>query len=141
MYCRNCGKEIPDGSVTCSHCGTPVSGARPVKPDYRKETAAADTSKTGLALVGFILSLFAFVTGIVFGALFFEFAGSQLLLFILGASTILPALSGLSIGAYLLCSARGISISAKAFSVIAIVLAAIVLLFLFIAGCVLVTES
>ncbi len=26
MYCKVCGKELPDGSTQCSECGTPVDG-------------------------------------------------------------------------------------------------------------------
>jgi len=26
MYCRVCGKELPDGAVRCDECGTPVEG-------------------------------------------------------------------------------------------------------------------
>ena len=25
MYCRKCGREIPDDSVMCGYCGTPVN--------------------------------------------------------------------------------------------------------------------
>ena len=25
MFCYNCGKEIPDGTVFCSYCGTKIS--------------------------------------------------------------------------------------------------------------------
>ena len=27
MYCKVCGKELPDGAARCSECGTPVDGA------------------------------------------------------------------------------------------------------------------
>ena len=25
MYCRKCGREIPDDSVMCGYCGTPTT--------------------------------------------------------------------------------------------------------------------
>lgn len=29
MYCRKCGREIPDDSVMCGYCGTPVNPDNP----------------------------------------------------------------------------------------------------------------
>ena len=48
MYCKNCGKEIKDGSVFCTYCGTRVEAENPQEPvklheearksdDYRSE--------------------------------------------------------------------------------------------------------
>ena len=35
MYCRKCGKEIPDDSTFCSHCGTNTKGE--IKPAAKKK--------------------------------------------------------------------------------------------------------
>ena len=32
MYCKNCGKEIADGSRFCSHCGADAMGNAPQQP-------------------------------------------------------------------------------------------------------------
>ena len=29
MYCRKCGREIPDDSVMCGYCGTPTNPDNP----------------------------------------------------------------------------------------------------------------
>ncbi|MBQ8766611.1 MAG: zinc ribbon domain-containing protein, partial [Clostridia bacterium] len=36
MYCKNCGKEIPDNSVYCTYCGTLV-GESVIKGDVKPE--------------------------------------------------------------------------------------------------------
>lgn len=36
MYCKNCGKEIPDNSVYCTYCGTLV-GESAIKGDVKPE--------------------------------------------------------------------------------------------------------
>lgn len=138
IFCRTCGKELSDEAFMCPNCGAPVNGAHDAKTKP-VEPAKTETKASGLSVVAFLLATIAFVTGIIFGAFFFVFANSALLVYIIGAATILPALTGLSIGVYLLCSARnGLTSSAKAFSIIAIVFSAIALLFLFIGGCVIV---
>ena len=42
MFCKNCGKEIPDNSITCTNCGAPTGNAE-------------DTSNVGWALLGFFV--------------------------------------------------------------------------------------
>ena len=37
MFCYNCGKELPDGSVFCSYCGTKISaGSFNAKSGFKK---------------------------------------------------------------------------------------------------------
>ena len=141
MFCRHCGKELADNAFMCPNCGSPT-GSAPLKQELPKEEPVKkEPSLLGLSVVGFILSLVAFVTGIIFGAFFFEYAGAALLLYLLSASTILPGLTAISIGAYLLSSARkSLANPAKAFAIVSIVLSAVVLAFLFIGGSVIVTE-
>lgn len=40
MYCRNCGKNIPDGSKFCEGCGAPVAQAAPQQPQYQPQYQA-----------------------------------------------------------------------------------------------------
>lgn len=138
MYCKNCGKEISSEAFMCPNCGTPVEGVALKKQSVRK--MGTESKATGLSVAAFILAAVAFVTGIVFGAFFFEFSDSALLLYVLPATTVLPALASLTIGAYLLSAARSeLTYSAKAFSIVSIVFSSVALLFLFIGGCVIVT--
>ena len=137
MFCRHCGKELADDAFMCPNCGSPTD-ATPLKQSAKREAEKGENSShyTGLATVAFILSMIAFVTGIIFGAFFLTSSSSAILLYILSASTILPALAGISIGAYMLCVRNKISGNAKTFAIISIVFSAVVLLFLFISGCV-----
>ena len=53
MFCNNCGNQIDDRAVICPHCGVPVRGA-------------AQTEKGNpLAIVGFILSFFIAIAGLI----------------------------------------------------------------------------
>ncbi len=55
MYCRNCGQEINDNAVICPHCGVLVN-----------DTALQTKQETNsLALVGFILSFFTGLVGLI----------------------------------------------------------------------------
>jgi RNA polymerase subunit RPABC4/transcription elongation factor Spt4 len=76
MLCQKCGKEIPDGSTSCSYCGTPTSGivSAPtvvVQPQRSQIEAGAKYAKyglicgiVGLIIFGFILGVLAIVFGI-----------------------------------------------------------------------------
>ncbi len=57
MYCKFCGKEIADEAVMCPHCGSMLT-ARPTPPP-----AAAESN--WMAIVGFILSFFIPIAGLV----------------------------------------------------------------------------
>lgn len=143
MYCRHCGKEISDNAFMCPDCGEPTAtGKTPsalpsdneVRNDHEKHY-----DPTGLSVVAFLLSLIALVTGIVFGAFFFVYSYSNFLLFILGATTILPAVASVCIGTYVLVANKDAQNQCKAFSITAIVLGGVALLFLFVAGCVIIS--
>ena len=54
MFCKNCGKEIDDRAVVCPYCGVQVGGL----------DAAQEKTNT-LAIVGFILSFFIAIAGLV----------------------------------------------------------------------------
>lgn len=142
MFCRYCGKELADNAFMCPNCGSPTGSASVKQELSKEEPVKKEPSLTGLSVVGFILSLVAFVTGIIFGAFFFEYAGAALLLYILSATTILPGLAAISIGAYLSSSAwKSLANPAKAFAIVSVVLPAVVLVFLFIGGSVIVTGN
>ena len=144
MYCKHCGKELSDEAFMCPNCGAPTDANSPKKiaQTEEPETVAGGVNKTALSVVAFILAMIAFVTGIVFGAFFFEFAWSVLLLYILSASTILPALVSLSIGAYLLCTEKDkLEGKAKAYAIVSVVLCAVVLVFLFLSGSILAANA
>src|SRR5437588_12308072 len=48
VYCQNCGKAVPDGSVYCTFCGTPVAVIDPAQPNLAKAPGnkPVDVSKT-----------------------------------------------------------------------------------------------
>lgn len=55
MYCDNCGREIDDRAVICPHCGVEV-GKRGYQPAKQGNT---------LAIVGFVLSFFIAIAGLI----------------------------------------------------------------------------
>lgn len=62
MFCKYCGKEIADDAIICPGCGRAVDGAfapQPAKP----QTAVGSYST--LSLVGFILSFFVELAGLI----------------------------------------------------------------------------
>lgn len=63
MYCINCGKELEDKSLICPNCGTNLN-------QYYYNSAQQATNKTNnetnaLAIVGFVLSFFFAVAGLI----------------------------------------------------------------------------
>jgi uncharacterized membrane protein len=76
MFCKNCGKEMPNGAAFCPNCGTkpdvsgsPVSNSAPVTPNTSNQSAPKSTkSSTGLQtnVAGLICYLGAWVAGIIF---------------------------------------------------------------------------
>ena len=57
MFCKNCGKEVNDNAVICPNCGVPT--------DNYNRSASAPEQKNTLALVGFILSFFVSIAGLI----------------------------------------------------------------------------
>ncbi len=57
MFCRNCGKEIDDKAVVCPHCGVATGVPLP--------SEATHSEMNTLAIVGFILSFFVAIAGLV----------------------------------------------------------------------------
>ncbi|MFQ5761654.1 MAG: zinc-ribbon domain-containing protein [Candidatus Bathyarchaeia archaeon] len=50
MFCPNCGKEVPDGAVTCSYCGASTPGVRPPLPE-RAEFSATEVLGASLDII------------------------------------------------------------------------------------------
>lgn len=62
MYCKNCGKELADGTAFCPDCGTSVSGT-PTTP--ARQTSNSDSKGMGIIayLFGWIGLIIAFCAG------------------------------------------------------------------------------
>ncbi len=155
MICKQCGKEIPDGSKFCLECGAPVEAERPVEDvaevaeeapceECAKEVPVAPEKKKCCAksfcapnlLVGLILSGLSFVAGIILFSICLAapLAPGRGIDFLV----ILPALAGLVLGVYNLhASVKADNQTGKIISFVSLAVAAFVLLFAFIACCVL----
>ena len=69
MYCKNCGKEIDNNAYVCPNCGVLV-----------KNTSAEVTVKkesNTKALIGFILSFFVPVVGLILGIMGLKASGEM----------------------------------------------------------------
>ena len=60
MYCKNCGSEIDDKASICVHCGVAV--------EQKNEHAETNV----LAIVGFVLSFFIALAGLICSSLGYE---------------------------------------------------------------------
>ena len=157
MICKQCGKEIPDGSKFCLECGAPVEVEEPAEEVAEaEETPAVDapceeteevpakaekkTCKMRFfapnILSGLILSGLSFIAGIVLFSICLAnaFAKSYGIDFLV----ILPALAGLILGVYNChAAAKAENKTEKIVSFVCVVVAAFVLLFAFISCCIL----
>ena len=52
MYCRKCGREIPDDSVMCGYCGTPTNPDNPYT--YGGTPQNMDEGANGLGIASMI---------------------------------------------------------------------------------------
>lgn len=69
MFCKNCGKELPEGSLVCGYCGTAIPQeqlSESAKEELRKNANADESLKPNhsarIRLVGIILMV---ISGIV----------------------------------------------------------------------------
>lgn len=139
MYCYHCGKEISPDAVMCPECGSPTKNMSAMPLAQQAVAAPEEVKATALSAVALTLSLISFVTSVIFGAFFFVYTTSSLLLMVLDAVSILPALTALCLGIYLLISSsKNGNKGGKAMATVAVVFSAVALAFLFIAGCVIV---
>ncbi|MDE5897364.1 MAG: zinc-ribbon domain-containing protein [Clostridia bacterium] len=70
MFCKNCGTEINDSSAFCPHCGShldrPANYAQPApQPTYFAPPNAERQKTNVLAIVGFVLSFFVAIAGLI----------------------------------------------------------------------------
>ncbi len=163
MYCAYCGKKLPENAVACPKCGRPVDVHKEVAPAEESieapvreepietpvETPVAETprlEKRPLSallpenpnlFVGLLLAGISFVAGIIL----FSIALASVLPTYIGLDflVLLPALGGLVLNIYAFYKARREENGKeKLLSLIGIGVAAFVLLFAFIACCVLI---
>lgn len=55
MFCKNCGKEVPEGTTFCPNCGQAVNGEQPQQPQQPKPQQGAPKSKMVAGLLGILL--------------------------------------------------------------------------------------
>lgn len=127
MYCKHCGKEIADEAIMCPNCGTPTGTESKVHPSAQTGTSAPFGS------IALFLACFALLTGIVFGAFFYVYTESAILLYFIGFTTILPALAAVCLGITTL--SRETKPREYNMAVVAIMLAALTLTFVFLTAC------
>ncbi len=58
MFCKNCGKEIDDSAVVCPNCGVATE-------NMAKNTTPVPAQKNTIAVVGFVLSFFTSLIGLI----------------------------------------------------------------------------
>lgn len=56
MFCKNCGSQISDNAVVCPNCGVQVG---------KVSTENYEDKKNTIAIVGFVLSFFFAIAGLV----------------------------------------------------------------------------
>lgn len=66
MFCRNCGSQIDDSAVFCPHCGVATN-------NYNAAPAKSQTN--AIAIVGFILSFFIPIAGLICSIIGYKNAG------------------------------------------------------------------
>jgi TM2 domain-containing membrane protein YozV len=62
MFCRQCGQQLPDGSVACSKCGAPTGLApvAPAQPAMMGAPGVVPKSKNTYAILGALVGLLGF---------------------------------------------------------------------------------
>ena len=133
MYCRYCGKQISEEAIMCPECGTPTKPLSSTPFVEEKTPEVKTPSNIPWTIIGFLLTAFAFLTGIVFGSVMLASVKGAALLYVIGPASILPALAGISILISTLKNETGVK---KILALVGIGLAGVALLFVFIAVCV-----
>ena len=60
MFCRSCGKEIPENTAFCPYCGTPL--AAPVFPSATvSPTVKEDKASVGLIILSFLIPIVGWI--------------------------------------------------------------------------------
>ena len=63
MFCKNCGKQLSDEELTCPECGTTIAEQAPDPKQNDAQVRTVDMNT--FAIVGFILSFFSSIVGLV----------------------------------------------------------------------------
>ena len=59
MFCRSCGKEIPENTSFCPHCG--ASQAAPVAPSAPASANVEDKAGTFLIIISFLIPIIGWI--------------------------------------------------------------------------------
>lgn len=76
MFCKNCGKELKDGSAFCSGCGAAVNGSAPTQTappqgaQYSQQPAQPDqvpaaNGENTIAIIGFVFAFLFSLVGLI----------------------------------------------------------------------------
>ena len=118
MYCRKCGREIPDNAVMCGYCGTPTNPDNPYT--YGGAPQNMDGVANGLGIASMVLGIVAILMACCTG-------GKWL--------TILVAVAGLVLGILSLQKAKdgnskGMAIAGVVCSILALLMKLVLLVLL-----------
>lgn len=108
MYCRKCGREIPDDSVMCGYCGTPTNPDNPYT--YGGTPQNMDEGANGLGIASMILGIVAILLACC--------AGGKWLTFLVAAAGLILGIIALQKPKY--GSSRGMALAGVICSVIAL---------------------
>ena len=136
MYCKYCGKELSNEAIMCPNCGTPTD----LRTNPSKPQGTDGTPRAPFGLIALIFAAVAFLTGIIFGAFFLvPYFNTNFLLYFICGTAILPGIASIGLASAALYH-RGSRTADRVMAIIAIVLAVIVLLFLFLSACVIASK-
>lgn len=140
MYCKNCGKELSDRAEMCPSCGEPMGVNRQCEQQHRQvRQASAGVDLKALSIVSLVLGAISFLVAVAYSIFFFVTNTAVVLLYIISAAAIIPALAGLSVGIYVLMTARPETDRlSKPVSIASVVLTSVVLFALFVVSCIIV---
>lgn len=69
MFCRNCGSANDDNAAFCAKCGTALNGngqpTERAQQSTSQNNVTANTKTNTIAIVGFVLSFFIAIAGLV----------------------------------------------------------------------------
>ena len=119
MYCKHCGKQLPDDAVTCTGCGSPTAPTTVTPQAHTSESPAPQTKTSfinSLGIVGFVLAVYSFVTWVIG---MFSYYGTSYTSSIMSAT-----LAAVSLGIICTKHAKGVS---RVLAIIGMALAALIL--------------
>ena len=65
MFCKKCGKEIPNNAKFCTHCGNKTEPVQPVVPEknvpVQQEVKPARKKKTALVIIIVVVAVLALI--------------------------------------------------------------------------------